>query len=110
MDQRPHGGALIMQKPSASIEKAIEKAMAEDRRYAAQNPHRNYWVRRAHHGEQGFDVPNLSLPDGRWYTAVWQISSGIRVRAFFVQEKNFDTSLTEPQAQWVFEFVSGAGK
>ena len=110
MDQRPHGGALIMQKPSASIEEAIEKAMAEDRRYAAQNPHRNYWVRRAHHGEWYFDFPSLISADGRWFTAVKQISFGIRVRVFFQQDKNFDTSLTERQAKWVFEFVSGAGK
>ena len=108
MDQRPHGGALIMQKPSASIKKAIEKAMGEDRRYATQNPHRDYWVRRAYDGEQGFAVPSLSLPDGRWFTAVRQISSGIRIRVFFQQDKKFDTSLIERQAKWVFEFVSGA--
>ncbi len=99
-----------MQKPSASTMKATEKAVAEDRRYAAQNPHRNNWVRRAHDGEQGFDVPNLTLPDGRWFTAVRQISSGIRVRVFFQQDKNFDTSLNERQAKWVFDFVSGSIK
>jgi hypothetical protein len=99
-----------MTEHNPSAIRAIEKAMADDRRYAAQNPHRNYWVRRAHFGEWYLDFPSLSSADRRWFTAVNQICFGIRARVFFQQDKNFDTSLTERQAKWVFEFVSGSSK
>jgi hypothetical protein len=69
-------------------------------------PTRNHWVRRMHLGEMPIEAPVLSTPNGRWFTAVRQIGPGLRVRAFFEQDKHFDTDLTEAQAQWVFNHVS----
>lgn len=107
MDQRPYGRALIMHNQSNAAHTALQQAMDEDRRYAAHHPNRNHWVRRAHIGEIPVEVPALSSPNGRWFTAVRQIGPGLRVRAFFEQDKHFDTDLTEAQAAWVFRHVSG---
>ena len=96
-----------MQKPSKTARRSLQKAMEEDTGYAARNPKRNHWVRRAHFGEIPADAPALSLPDGRWFTAVRQIVPGLRLRAFFEQDKHFNTDLTEAQARWVFRHVSG---
>ena len=96
-----------MQKPSKTACRSLQKAMKEDSCYAARNPKRNHWVRRAHFGEIPVEVPALSSTTGRWFTAVRQIGPGLRVRAFFEQDKHFDTDLTEAQAAWVFRHVSG---
>ncbi len=107
MAQRPHGGALIMCSQSNATHQALQRAMDEDRRYAGRHPTRNHWVGRMHLGEMPIEAPVLSTPDGRWFTAVRQIERGVRVRAFFEQDKHFDTDLTEAQARWVFEHISG---
>jgi hypothetical protein len=96
-----------MRSQSNAAQKALQRAMDEDRRYSRRHPTRNHWVRRMHLGEMPIEAPVLSTPDGRWFTAVRQIGPGLRVRAFFEQDKHFDTDLTEAQAQWVFNHVSG---
>lgn len=107
MAQRPYGGPLIMQKLSKTAYKSLQKALKDDSGYAARNPKRKHWVRRAHFGEIPADAPTLSLPDGRWFTAVCQFGPGLRLRAFFEQDMHFDTDLPEAQARWVFGHVSG---
>lgn len=77
-----------------------------DTAYARSHPKRQFWTRRAIHGE----VPGDRSPeagDNRWYVAVFRGPGyGRYQRLYFARDKVFDEYMPEEKAALLFDFLA----